>query len=317
MIPVIIDQLKLNRISKHEHRALQRVYGSLWHLMVEESNRLSSNAEMNPVLKSLLHAQENRLKTALSIQYANDVSENTVAKIVKKYQIKGDDKIAVQLAAQNSWSLSPAQRILTAAALLIYENSRSDKNPRLAMRFQRNRRSHKKSQSGADLPEAVKGVSTTISPSETLFKSLKSNDMETDNTNLKRQKRSSILESSLGIDDIQMKLLENLLANNDMEYNDDDYVASESDYADEVDDKDLADDYALDVTDTNIDEDEQFLRNYYGKKNLDNNDYGSISELLQLAVKHNKRKQINKGYLKIGKDQLEKLLNDDYSYDDY
>lgn len=289
--------MKLNRITKHEYQLLRHVFGSLFQLIVEETHR-RPNEQMNPVLKSLFSAQKYR-----SHRFDNDIHRNTMDTIMQKYDINDNDKLAMKLAMRINRKLSPSQRILTAAALLIHENSmKNSKSLTLA--------------TGSSDGEEMRKVQNVIRP-ENSEKALLSLELLKVNES-KRQKRNAIVDIvDDGDDSEQMKRLQNLIDNDDKEYSDEFYDqlietqnsnnqnnndndGGNSDYGDST-----YQDYAFDITATQNNDDDDLLRKMYGKSsNNDYDEYGTISELLQLAAKHSLRKQRNSDYLKLTKDQI-------------
>lgn len=267
---------------------LRHVFGSLFQLIVEETHR-RPNEQMNPVLKSLYSAQKYR-----SHRYDNDIHKNTMDTIMQKYDINDNDKLAMKLAMRINRKLSPSQRILTAAALLIHENSVKSKS----MDDNRNvdENLHKKR------VNSVENSENALLSLE-LLKDNNSNES-------KRQKRSAIVDI-VNDDDEQMKRLQNLIDNDEKEYSDEFYdQLIESTNSNNNNGGDYGDstyqDYAFDVTATQNDDDDELLRNMYGNRKSSSNDYdeyGTISELLQLAAKHSLRKQRNSDYLKLSKNQ--------------
>lgn len=293
LIPLIIDQIKLNRITKPEYQILRHVFGSLFHLIVEESHR-RTNEPMNPVLQSLLSAQKYRVH-----RFTNDIHKNTMDTIMEKYDIDDNDKIAMKLAMHINRKLSPSQRILTAAALLIHENGRKSQDNRLEPT-----NNEKTKRVGQSPP-------TRDDHSE---KALLSLELLQANGS-KRSKRSTVFDS---LSDEQMKVLQELIDNDDKEYSDEYYDQLADLNSKRTDDIDTVtyQDYAFDVTAMEADDDDEFLRSMYGnRQSNDYSEYGTISELLQLAAKHNLRKQRNSDYLKMSRDEIGPVSIDDY-YDD-
>lgn len=295
LIPLIIDQIKLNRISKPEYQILRHVFGSLFHLIVEESHR-RSNEPMNPVLKSLLSAQKYRVQ-----RFTNDIHKNTMDTIMQKYDIDDNDKIAMKLAMHINRKLSPSQRILTAAALLIHENARKIQDRRL------------EPMNNEKTPTSSNKRVGQLPPKHS-EKALLSLELLQANGS-KRSKRSAVFDS---LSNEQMKVLQELMDIEEKEYSDEyyDQLADNSKRNDEVDDATYQD-YAFDVTAINAaDDDDEFLRSMYGnRQSNDYSEYGTISELLQLAAKHNLRKHRNSDYLKVSRDEIGSVSIDDY-YDD-
>lgn len=321
LIPVIIKQLKENAMAASDQQILTVIFGDLWQLIDEEATR-PRNEPINPVLKALLHAQElhwNRRQMRQS-QFHNDFEHNTVDKIVRKGHFKRTDKIPKSLAKVKTLDhIAPSQRLLKVAALLIHktimrkQNQVQKKNTGVEEPNSiRKLRIHKKQLANGDFGKDVEPVLEvqleTVAASQGSRRS--------------RQKRhiQYAEDEDDSINEVEMNALRSLIMPEDAD-------DSEEGYFEDYDNNDGGKptyaatqkvnqeymDYAFDVSDTDTNnEEEQMLRAYYAPRTLspsfDDSDYGSISELMQLAAKHHFRAQRDSGYLK-------RLHFDDYEVD--
>lgn len=142
MIPIIIEQLKLGKVTESEKRSLAQIFGDLWTIIDDEVNR-NEDDEMNPILASLLTSHVMRMKKRETKQdFSNDISGNSI----KTIKIHDTDNQPLRINLNLEDNITPSQRILRAAAAVI-NGMKSRKKHAHAHRRQLNkqrRRIHRK-----------------------------------------------------------------------------------------------------------------------------------------------------------------------------
>lgn len=306
MMPAIIRKLKAHKLSAFETAVLRNRFGDLWHLIVDESKRSPAD-EMNPILSTLLRAQQTSSNGENSNAINNDVKYDFVKKIGQRQRLTMSNRLSMRLAKLRMTNdLTPAQRLLKVAAILIHESLSKKINevaPSTHKRHgtsrnvrHRHNRVHKKQLhqlSGQDLS----ALKMKFNQPEAIL-----NDM--------RQKRSLKYSENSDNDEVAMKLLAKMIEPNEAKEDIDDKIDGDDDYTyDDVTEKSASKDkqkkkddknrhkptdqkkqtqqlkheqqtkqanfiktddykdYAFDTTDTDrFDEDEDLLRNFYGPK---------------------------------------------------
>lgn len=299
-IPVIINKLKDKEIGAADKKFLKHIFGDLWQLMEDESNRPRTE-HINPILGALLH--ELHLLRQRSKQ-TNDIEGNTIEKTIQQLHFKANDQIPIRLSKLQVKQVLPlSQRLLRVAAILIHEAFAKRKSGKKlsesdgsgdfeAKRTHRRKRIHKRRLSADDSDSRMKS------------------------DDAKRRRRS--VDLAAGIDDVddevQMNVLRAMINQNEKTNEEYNYDDAEYDYTESGKEKNYVrsvvqpetverndyQDYAFDTTNTDPDdEDELLLRRFYGRSSVnDDYEYESISDLMNLAAKHNLRAQRDSGYLK-------------------
>lgn len=349
-MPAIIRKLKAHKLTAFELSTLQNRFGPLWHLLVDESKR-STTEEMNPILSTLLRSKRIAFNNKNSNDINNEVMFGAVKNGGRRQRLSGSSRLANLRLKDN---LSPDQRLLKVAAILIRETLSRTTNVGNRLTHKRNgasrkarrhynRTQKKQPQLPSDQNEAA--LATKFTQPEVIL-------------NAMRPKRSLQYAVSAENDEIAMNLLKSMLETTKAKDDDDDYnyddnvekpdskrkqIKKDGKNRDEPTDQrkqaqqlkreqqekqadfiKTADykDYAFDTTDTDrFDEDEDLLRSFYGQKRraaYDDYDYGGFSDLMHLAAKHTLRAQREDKYL--SRLHFDDYLNDnraEYSDEDY
>lgn len=352
MIPMIIKKLKNNKLNEREQSLLRTTFGDLWQLIDADAKR-SSTDKMNPILKALLRSDEMQMSKTETEKLNNDIFHNTVEKVVRKHHFKANDRIPARLIKlRMKENMAPAQRLLKVAAILIHESmtkksnsknnqvrskSSSQKNKRRRNRIQKKQlasnENKKRINNDSDLPANA-----------VLNLNFHTTDKVVTSSSTMRTKRSLKYFDSGENEEVELNMLKSLIEPNvDTEFEDDDYnyddKETSNDYYFQPKDQlkqtnqlkreqqaeqltfinnDDYKDYAFDTTDTDhFNEDEDLLRRYYGQTRrsaYDDYEYGSASDLMQLATKHTLRSERDNEYLNLLRS--EDYLSD-YNAEDY
>lgn len=302
LVPVIINHLKANQFSETDRAILQKIFGCLFQLMTEESVR-GHDEPINPVLHELLLALRHRSSQSDD----NDVEHNTVKRISDRKSMKKNPLFFAENAIKkhNRDTMSPPQRMLKFAALLIHESIRlrrqlvrPAKTSLNADRIKRKSRIHKK-QLSPDAGSNGVPVGNTGSTDTNDDPTLTMDFSKLNHEARRRLRRSSDDQSSDkdASDEVEMNLLRAMIPSEDDDDGVDDVKTSDitEDFPVQPPHADYMD-YAFDMGDTeSMNEDDQLLRSFYNPYDYD---YASFSELMQLAAKHHSRAQRDEGYLK-------------------
>lgn len=346
LIPVIIKKLKVHSINEEDQTLLKTIYGVLWQLITEEAERTDSES-MNPVLKELLNAQQIQLQKRENRQYENDVEHNTVQRVAReKIQKRKPVPAAAAMRLMKlkmRRDVSPAQRLLKFSALLIHESVVRKQQQQQEQREQqlkspRKLRIHKKQLSHNMATVAMPTINKADrSDDDTVVLDIHLNRV---NKPTRRFRRDTGVDGDNDDEDeedrneIEMNLLRSMIGPEDDGEDDEDdldavsgeqnvatrtyNVKEKSAYASAQSDgnKEYMD-YAFDVSDNDVSgEEEQLLRSFYAPRTLsssfDDYEYGSFSELMQLAAKHHSRAQRDSNYLK--RLHVDDYLNDEMEY---
>lgn len=343
MIPVIIKKLRSHKLSGLDTDVLRATYGDLWQLIDKEAKR-PAHEDISPILKSLLHAQEaHKSRTAMG----NDVGGNTVEKIVRTNHL---ERIPLRLTKLRlSENLSPAERLLKVAAVLIREslerkrttNKLSAKTKKITRRRNhvlKKQLIHRKSSDAEIMADSV-SPTNAVRPRR--------------GAKMLRSKRSANKAASMMKSDVEMakklnEIMDPIAATEaediDYELYDDDVVdvKNQQPKAPANNQKNQAQlmrreqqakqlsflqgedymDYAFDTTDTDhFNEEEELLSNFYSPKRrsaYEDYDYGSFSDLMHLAAKHTLRSQRENDYFNDEEQSTgDDSKSDDSTYDDY
>lgn len=348
LIPVIIKKLNERSINEPDQKILKTIYGVLWQLIAEEAERADTEA-MNPVLKELLNAQQIQLEKRQNRQYGNDVERNTVQRIVRgddkiKPRAPVPAAAAIRLMKlKMRKDISPAQRLLKFSALLIHESVVRKQQQQKEQQQQQRQQQLKSPRKLRIHKKQLSHSMTTTSPSTTNKSDRSDDDDDTVvldinlnrvNKPARRYRRHTQENNEYNdTNEIEMNLLRSMIGpeddGEDNEY-DSNAISAENDLPTKtLDDKAKSVyttakstnqeymDYAFDVSDTDTSaEEEQLLRAYYAPRTLsssfDDYEYGSFSELMQLAAKHHQRAQRDNNYLK--RLHVDDYLNDEMEY---
>lgn len=350
LIPVIIKKLKERSINEPDQKILKTIYGVLWQLIAEEAERADTEA-MNPVLKELLNAQQIQLEKRQNRQYENDVERNTVQRIVRgddkiKPRAPVPAAAAIRLMKlKMRKDISPAQRLLKFSALLIHESvvrkqqqqkEQQQQQQQQQLKSPRKLRIHKK-----QLSHSMTTASTSTNNKsdrsdeidDTVILDINLNRVNKPERRHRRQIQENNDDDDEDTNEIEMNLLRSMIGPED-DGEDDEYDSNAISAENDLPTRTLNDkaktaytsaksinqeymDYAFDVSDTDASaEEEQLLRAYYAPRTLsssfDDDDYGSFSELMQLAAKHHLRAQRDNNYLK--RLHVDDYLNDEMEY---
>lgn len=349
MVPTIIRKLKAHKLSAFETSVLCNRFGDLWHLIVDEAKRSPSD-EMNPILSTLLNAQKMPFDEAESNSFNNDVQSDSIKQIGRRQRSHSGIRMPFRMAnLRMKENLTPAQRLLKVAAILIHESlskkiNEGTQTARRETGAPRNTRRHQNRIHKKQLHHPKR--------KDLIALKTKFNNQPEAILNAVRHKRSLKYIDSSKNDEVAMNLLRTMIEPNeakedDVEEMDDDYNFDEIETAntngkgkddDKVNDAptdqkkqtqqlkreqqakqvdfikgDDYKDYAFDTADTDhFDEDEDLLRSFYGHRRqsvYEDYDYGSFSDLIHLAAKHTLRTQREDKY-------LSRLHFDDYLNDD-
>lgn len=131
MIPIIIEQIKLGKVTELEKQTLSGIFGDLWTIIDDEVNR-SADDEMNPILVSLLQSRVLRMKKReINRDFTNDINGNSV----KTIKIHETDSVPLRINLNLEETLPPSQRILRTAAAVIHGS-------KLRKKYMHQRRKH-------------------------------------------------------------------------------------------------------------------------------------------------------------------------------
>lgn len=140
--------MKQGVVTDMEKATLSQIFGDLWSIIVDETNRKAGD-EISPVLKALLQSREMRLsKREIRNEYQNDIQGNSV-NLVRTPDIE-DGPLRIQLSLNEF--LPPSQRLMRAAALLIQRSYMEDNAMRINRRRKnknRRRKSNKSRKNGS------------------------------------------------------------------------------------------------------------------------------------------------------------------------
>lgn len=313
MIPAVIKRLKKHKLSESDQNLLRSTFGDLWQLIEEEANRLP-NIDINPLLKPLLYAQRKHRNKRKSFHHiGNDIEFNTIDQIFRSKPFAARNAVPRGLAKlRMRTNLSPAQRLLKVAAILIHDSlvrnyrvptRRKSKEIRKRMNRYRNR-IHKKQLRN---PERNEQMHVSDEPNLNVPKI----DDHLTTTSRSRMKRN-VNYAGFNEDYDAENVLRQLIApdaEEDYSYNDYDFSTrapeekkqhqqmkreeqkQQSQQQEQDDEQQLPEwnfeypDYAFDTTD--FDEDSDLLRNFYGqvrRSAYDDYEYDSFSDMMRRAA---------------------------------
>lgn len=278
LMPTIINQLKNRELGRLELKRMNKTYGDLWPLIIEEASR-DTKTEMNPIIEILLNVSELQNIEGGLKKLSNDIERNTVNLI--SHRGRTSSRLSKLRLKTN---LTPAQRLLKVVALLIRESiiknsvklnkpktiQSSEKTVKMPkMNLFRNKRnvleSHGDNQNELNaLQSLIDGQNDPSDVSDT--------DYMYEDDNNDNYARSGAAASTQR--DEQQKLRREEQEKQLSFINSDDYH-----------------DYAFDTTDTDqLNEEEDMLRKYYGHhRRAAYEDYDSFSDLMRLAAAHDNR----------------------------
>lgn len=293
LIPVIIEQLRANRVTSNEAKALENIFGNLWPLMVSEAERdVNGFEKMNPLLRTILNSEEVRLaKRDITAQIGNDIYKNSLRRVYRgdagkspKPYISLDDDRKL---------LSPSERLLNMVAAIVHKSNVAEKAQAKKMRASRK----KKQQRRPKKSQNPLGIVTIEKPKQRYVDRILS---------INRMKRSLIkFESDLA----DMKaLLEHVNHENDL-VDDEEVVDSNQvltdDYMDDEDDFDY--DYPQ------LSTPETFYDNWYASRAIyDEYEDGSVNEFINLARQRDRREKNTAEF-----EESAELNEDEYDGDEY
>lgn len=225
-VPAIIRKLKAHNLSPSVINVLRRRFGDLWHLIVDESER-SPTEEMNPILSTLLRAQQMPLPSIEepSTVINNEVQHDNMKKVGQRNRLNRLPMRLNKLRLKNE--LTPAQRLLKVAAILIHEslsqkiNERAQSTHRRSGGASRNtRRRHNrihKKQLQQPSSKYLAAPEMNAARPEVILNGM-------------RHKRSLKYSESSKNDDVAMKLLQSMIDPNEAKEDRDDEIDSDDDY---------------------------------------------------------------------------------------
>lgn len=338
LMPVVIKELLLDNVDVADKTTLKTIFGNLWPLIIKEANRQRHKITklenvmalpMHPIMRLLLRAERNLFNSQQEIHRNNDIKHNTL----KQLATNEYDKITMKLAKH--WmnkknEVSPAERILKLAAILIrqhllkdpkrqqhkslYNNinnehntvkrdSPKDLNNGLLLHFRnKSLKSENDKLSIEGRPRNKREVLMYMDSISEENWQPENNLVSTvgDHETAKLKKRTSIQkdknEDKVRDEKLKNKKLKNKIVGDAEEY---------YEFASYETEDDEYKDYAFDISGY---DDDELLRQMYGAPT--SSDYeGSISELLQLAAKHNKRRQRNSEYLKTNHNKFKTFVS--------
>lgn len=125
LIPVIIEQLRLDRVSTAEEKSLESIFGNLWSLIKDEAARdINGDEPMNPMLRTILNSEEVRLsKRDISAQIGNDIYKNSLRRVYRG----GEQKQPYISLDDDRKLLSPAERLLNMVAVIVHKSNVAEK----------------------------------------------------------------------------------------------------------------------------------------------------------------------------------------------
>lgn len=225
MVPAIIRELKAHKLSVFENYVLRNRFGDLWHLIVDESKR-SPAEEMNLILSTLLRAQQTHSNAENSNAINNEVQSDNVKIHGRRQRLNARSRLPIRLAKLRlTDDLTPAQRLLKVAAVLIHESlaknikeSSSQSAPKRngsSRNARRHHRVHKKQlhqPHGQDLAM----LRNKFTQPEVIM-------------NAMRQKRSLKYADSTENEDVAMNLLQSMIKSNEAKEDKDDEMGSNGD----------------------------------------------------------------------------------------
>lgn len=312
-MPVIIEQLKNRELGRIDLKRISKTYGDLWPLMIEEASR-RPNVRMNPIIEILLNAAEihNNKADGESKKVGNDIDHNTIN--LRKYLLSHRGRIPLRLLKlRMKTSLTPSQRLLKVAAILIRDsinmtktNKKSSRRSNLKAQQRRNNENTKKLAKTQDVSaETIDNIDST--EKLIVFPEVKSY----------RMKRGAPSPQN---DEIGLNALKSFIENQSDDDHLNDADNTEYDYDDQptrrtgssagtqheeqqimrqeeqkqqssfIDSEDYHD-YAFDTTDTDqFNEEDDMLRKFYGHhRRAAYEDYDSFSDLMHLAAANDRR----------------------------
>lgn len=282
LIPVIIAQLREGHVSKGEQVALEKIFGDLWPLLINEAIRAGSE-EMNPLLKTLIQSEEVRLaKRDITKQIGNDIYKNSLRRVYR-----GEDENAPKpyiSLDDDRKRLSPTERLLKMVAAVVHKATAAEKS-QAKLRHKQKRKNLRKKKNPL-------GIVTVDKPRQRFMDRIFS---------INRMKRS-IVKFTTDLEDMKSLLAQ---VNQASDENDED---DETESRGHVDD---ADDYYYDDEEYQMSPDNDYSalnqlgwpnnRNYY-----EDYENGSVNEFIQLAKQRDRREE------SAHHDSLE----ENYEYDD-
>lgn len=115
LIPIIIENKRLGKVTDEENLILANTFGDLWQLIEDEATR-DESVPINPLLKALLDANKRMLEYQL---HTHKNPEVLFEKIWNDYHRRQLDKTAQKLTSAEDDRMSSTQRLMHIAAILI------------------------------------------------------------------------------------------------------------------------------------------------------------------------------------------------------
>jgi hypothetical protein len=274
LIPVIIEQLKLGRVSDYERAALEEMFGNLWPLIEAEAKR-GGGEEMNPLLKTILQSEEVRLaKRDITKQIGNDIFKNSVRRVYR-----GDDRKVIRpyISIDDDRKLmAPSERLLNMVAAIVHKANVMEKEKSKLRQKQKQKILRKKKAEKNPL-----GIVTVEKPRHRFVDRI---------LGINRMKRSLIKFSS-DLSDMR-SLLEQVNRANESE--EDDIDEENENEIEENDDDYVNDDYYYDDDYQTSFDTSDYPFNHLGwntRRIFDDYESGSVNEFIQLARQRDRREQ--------------------------
>lgn len=285
LIPVIIEQLRLGRVTAGETSALEKVFGNLWPLMVSEGERDVGGLEpMNPLLRTVLNSEEVRLaKRDIAAQIGNDIYKNSLRRVYRGETESKSPKPYISLDDDRKL-LSPSERLLNMVAAIVHKSNVAEKTRAKKVRQARK----KKQQRRPKKNQNPFGIVTVQKPKQRYVDRILS---------INRVKRS-IIRFESDLEDMKA-FLEHVNHENESE----DGETSTEDYMDDIDDYDYQ----------QLSTPESLLDNWYSSRGVyDDYEDGSVNEFINLARQRDRREKNTAEW----EENLE-FNEDEYDYDAY
>lgn len=289
LIPVIIKQLREDRVTLSERDTLESIFGNLWPLMVAEAARNENEGEMNPLLRTIFNSEEVRLaKRDITTQIGNDIYKNSIRRVYRGDDVSTSPYISLD---SDRKLLSPSERLLNMVAAIVHKSNVAEKEQQLRkMKKMR----HVRRRKGGERKKNPFGIVTVQKPKQQRFvdRILSANRM-----------KRSLIKFSTDLDDMKALLAH---VNHENEHNFDSSVNNRHDNDDYMDDDD-DEDYDIDYEEPAS----SYSHDWYLRQRFYDDDYenGSVNEFVDRARQRDRREKTNSEW------EQQQDFNDENDYD--
>jgi hypothetical protein len=302
LIPVIIEQLRQGHVTDDEKLALEKIFGDLWQVILDEAKR-QKNDEMNPLLRTILQSEEVKLtKRDIKQQIDNDIYKNSIRRVYR-----GDDSKTQRpyIAMDDERRiLSPSERLLRMIAAIVHKTNAMERTAKKIKQQKKKILRKQMKMKKEKNPKNPLGIITIDPPKQKFIDKI---------FGMNRIKRSLV---QLNTDLTDMRAFIDQINQSDEDYEEDeqnhnDNAVEEEDELDDYLNDD--DDYYYDDEDDNEDDFQiDNLNSRYSNNIFDEYEGGSVREFIELAKQRDRRLiQQKSSYFNDNNDDIDDENDDD------